>query len=89
MYVITLTFNSKRAKIVSLNSKIRKSRIIVIFREYTLKRNKMARNQLEKYLNQLNIKKGEAFLVTADVEFGIIARNKSLLYKAFVPETES
>jgi mannose-6-phosphate isomerase len=39
-------------------------------------------------INELNIKRGEAFLVTADVEFAIIARSKSLLYKAFVPETE-
>ena len=39
-------------------------------------------------VSELNIKKGEAFLVTADVEFGIIARSRSLLYKAFVPETE-
>ncbi len=38
-------------------------------------------------VNELNIKRGEAFFVTADVGFAIKAKSKSLLYKAFVPVT--
>ena len=56
---------------------IRKSRIIVIFREYTLKRNKMARKQLEKYLNQLDIKKGE-FLEKQRKEYKFARFQRSL-----------
>ena len=38
-------------------------------------------------INELNIKKGEAFFVMSDVGFTIKAKSKSLLYKAFVPNT--
>ena len=36
-------------------------------------------------IDELNIKKGESFIVLADVGFSIKALNNSLLYKAFVP----
>jgi len=43
------------------NSEIGKSKMIAIFGKYTLKKQKMARKHLERYLNQLAVKEGDFF----------------------------